>query len=255
MSVVCQFQGAVAEIVFRSPSGVHTFGADTRRELGDALDRIESAAPRVVVFRAEGRTFLAGADLKELAALPPDQAADLTAAAHRLMNRIAALPAVTIVAIHAPCLGGGLELALACDLRIAAASAKLGTPEVALGLIPGWGGTIRLASMFGTAVARKLVLTGDLVTAEQAHRLGLVDELVPDEALQTTVEQLVGRLLSRGPQAQVRAKRLLSQWDAERQQIWLDRESEAFVAALTGAESSEGIAAFLEKRPPRWPDP
>lgn len=254
MSVVCQFQGPVAEVVFRSPSGVHTLGAANRSELSDALDRIEAAAARVAVFRAEGKTFLAGADLKELASLPPEQAANLTAEAHRLMNRIAVLPAVTVAAIHAPCLGGGLELALACDLRIASASAKFGTPEVSLGLIPGWGGTIRLATMFGTAVARKLVLTGDLLSGEQALRLGIIDELVPDDALQQAVEQLVGRLLARGPQAQKRLKSLLARFDAERQQTWLAEEAAAFVESLTGAESAEGIRAFLEKRPPQWPD-
>ncbi len=243
----------VARVRFSSKNGVQLFSASMRSQLNSILKQLDTETDcRVVVFEAEGRTFIAGADIHELRSLKFATGDQLACEGQQLMNRIAALHAVTLVAIHAACAGGGCELALACDLRIAAKSAKIGLPEVTLGLIPGWGGMVRAVRLFGGAVARRMVLTGELFSADAAYRLGIVDAVTADDEFRTEVDRWVEQLLRTGPFASFAAKRLISDFEGPEIRAQLAQEAQAFSRCCAGEESTEGTRAFLEKRPPVW---
>ena len=213
--------------------------------LGEALRRA-AAASRVVVLRGRGeRAFSAGADVS---GFRPGSGSP--AGLHELVALIESLEVPVVAAIHGYCLGGGLELALACDVRVAQRQAVLGQPEAAVGLIPGGGGTQRLPRQLGRGRAAWLILSGARLDAEQAERWGLV-EFVVDE-LEAGIEQVAGLLATRSPHALARAKRLLAATAEQRSDA---AELEAFDACLASEEGREGIAAFLAKRAPRWSTP
>jgi enoyl-CoA hydratase/carnithine racemase len=243
----------VARVVFRSENGVQILSravCDELRTMVKALKRETSV--RVVVFEAQGRTFLAGADLMELGALTRKSARRFARDGQRLFQRIAELPAVTLAAIHAPCVGGGCELALACDLRMAATSARIGLPEVTLGIVPGWGGSVRSTLLLGPAVARRIILSGELLSGDEAARLALVDAAFPDDQFRAAVDARIAQLLKAGPAAQLRARRLIDEISPAKFARLLGREAAAFAACYAGDEPAEGVKAFLEKRLAGW---
>ncbi len=243
----------VARVTFRSDNGVHIFSAATKQRLGDVLSELEGRDDvRVVVFQAEGRTFIAGADIHELKALTPETALTLARDGQRLMQRIHRLPAVSIAAIHAACAGGGCELALACDLRMAATSAKIGLPEVGLGILPGWGGVVRTVRLLGGAVARRMILTGELLSADEALRIQLVDSVTTDDAFRAAVDARVAALLSRGPTAVRLVKNLVQRFEGSDIETELTAEAVAFADCVRSGEPQEGTGAFLEKRAARY---
>ena len=251
--VILSQTGPVARIRFEAPNEIHILSAETRQSLTEILARLkDDDSCRVIVFEARGRTFLAGADLAELQVLHQDSALWYAEAGQTLMNEVAGQRALTICAIQAACVGGGCELALACDFRLAAAGARIGLPETSLGLIPGWGGTVRSTLLLGPAIARRIILTAELLSADHAQRLGLVDQVFPDADLPRGVEQLVEQLLTRGPQALKRAKRLISRVAQSGFKKALEREARQFAACYAAGEPAVGIAAFREKRTPVW---
>jgi enoyl-CoA hydratase len=247
-------QGAdVARVRFRSENGVQILSLEVCDELRKIVRQLKDDADvRVVVFEAEGRTFLAGADLNELKALDVRLARKFARRGQRLFQRIAGLPAATIAAIHGACAGGGCEMALACDFRIAAAGARIGLPETTLGLIPGWGGTVRATLLLGASAAKRLILAGQLLSAAEAEKIGLVDETVSDERFRAAIDERIDRILKCGPAAVANAKRLIH--DASRAAIrqLLEHEAEDFADCYATDEPSEGLAAFLEKRAAKW---
>jgi enoyl-CoA hydratase/carnithine racemase len=199
---------------------------------------------RAVVIRGRGeRAFSAGADLKSITGdgKPP-------VGIQPLADLIEELPVPVIAAIHGHCLGGGLELALACDVRIAHADASFALPEVRLGLIPGGGGTQRLPRLVGPARAAWLMLSGERLTASQAESWGLAEFVVED--LDEGIERAVGALVDGSPFAQRELKRLLRITSGGRSD---SLELEAFARCVLSADGREGVAAFLEKRAPTWP--
>jgi enoyl-CoA hydratase/carnithine racemase len=199
---------------------------------------------RAVVIRGRGeRAFSAGADLKSITGdgKPP-------VGIQPLADLIEELPVPVIAAIHGHCLGGGLELALACDVRIAHADASFALPEVRLGLIPGGGGTQRLPRLIGPARAAWMMLAGERLDAAQAEAWGLVEFVVDD--LDEGIERVAGALTAGSPFAQRELKRLLRTTSAGRSD---SLELEAFARCVASDDGREGIAAFLEKRPPSWP--
>jgi enoyl-CoA hydratase len=253
MEVELRFEGEVARVRFVGKKGVQIFSADARVRLANVLAELEQAADcRVVIFEAEGRTFIAGADIKELEQLNYASGLAIARAGQRLMQRIANLNAITVAAVHAACAGGGCEVALACDLRLAAESTVIGLPEVKLGLIPGWGGTARAVRLFGSAVARRMILSGELFNATDAARLGIVDTVVADAEFRDAVDQRLEKLLVGGPNALTAAKRLIADFEGGDIDSQLEAEAEAFARCCDSGESTEGTTAFLEKRPPKW---
>lgn len=246
--------GPVGRVRFSGPGGIQLLGPETRTRFGEVLTELEQRGDlSVVVFEAVGRVFIAGADINELRSLTPENAADNSRSGQALMNRVAALPATTIAAIHGACAGGGCELALACDLRLAASSVKIGLPETSIGIIPGWGGTVRATRLLGCAVAKRLILTGELLSAEAALRCGLVDDVVSDDQFRDAVEQRVAALLSRGPQARKQAKRLITDFGGGTLAELFEAEALGFAECYRTGEPVTGMTAFLEKRPAVWP--
>lgn len=246
-------EGQVARITFENPAGVNILDAGARASLADALTQVEARRDlRALVLQAAGRVFLAGADLKELKQLDAAGGLAYAEAGQALANRIEDLPLVTIAAIHAACAGGGCELSLACDLRIAGQGARIGLPETTLGLLPGWGGSVRTVRDLGLARARRIILSAQLFAAAEAHELGLVHRVVPDAELPAAVQAALTELATRGPQALARAKGLLQGLASVERARGLAAEAQAFAACFAGGEPAEGLAAFLEKRPPQW---
>jgi enoyl-CoA hydratase len=208
---------------------------------------------RVVALTGAGeRAFAAGADIKYMSGLGVDEAKEWGRLGHAVGALLETMPKATIAAVNGFALGGGCELALACDFRYASSAAKLGQPEVNLGIIPGWGGTQRLARVCGVGIAKELVFTGRIVGAEEALRIGLVNAVFePGELLERTLET-AGLIASKGPLAIAAAKeatnRALQGAHAEN----LERESDRFGELFSSADAKEGMTAFLEKREARF---
>ncbi|NQV26736.1 MAG: enoyl-CoA hydratase/isomerase family protein [Rhodopirellula sp.] len=245
--------GPVARVQLSGEKGVQLLGAGTRQRLHGVLEEIEQLPEiNVVVFQAEGRTFIAGADINELRSLNAETGFENSQQGQALMNRVAALSATTIAAIHAACAGGGTELALACDMRVAAEDAVIGLPETRIGVLPGWGGTVRATRLLGSAVARRLILTGELVTAATALQLGLVDQVVSAEEFRDVVDARVNLVASRGPHARAAAKNLIAQFEGPDVEAQFQAESRAFAECYPTGEPELGMSAFLGKIDVNW---
>lgn len=246
--------GSVARILLRGEKGIQILSSETRRRLLEVVKEVADADSSVVVFAGEGRTFIAGASIDELRMLDEPSALEDSRFGQRLMSAIESMPQTTIAAIHGACAGGGTELVLACDLRYAAEGAKIGLPETSIGVLPGWGGTVRATQLLGASVARRLILTGELISAEEACRVGLVDTVFGADTFATEVDARVAQILTRGPEARRRAKHLLQQHAADDVNLaaQFDAEARAFAECYRTGEPQEGMSAFLEKRPPQW---
>jgi enoyl-CoA hydratase len=226
-----------------------------RPTLEELRDRLREAAAdaetRIVVLTGSGeKAFVAGADIKYMRGLDVDEAEEWGALGHECGRLLETMAKPTIAAVNGFALGGGCELALACDLRYAASGAKLGQPEINLGIIPGWGGTQRLARVCGLGVAKELILTGRPVDAEEALRLGLVNG-VHDPVLDRARE--VGQLLaSKSPVALAAAKAASNRALGGDHDANLEREAADFGELFGTEDAREGLAAFAEKREPRF---
>jgi enoyl-CoA hydratase len=238
----------VARLTIMRPETLNALDDELLLELAVAFDLAESDVEvRALVITGEGRAFVAGADLGALAELSDGFAGRETALAGQdVMNSLAALPFPTIAAINGFALGGGLELALACDLRVAAHGAKLGLPEVTRGLIPGYGGTQRLQRLIGLSRATDLVLTGRMIDAQEAHAFGLVNRIADDAVAAAT--ELALSLTRNGPIALGLAKEALVRGGDVTLPQGLEIEADLFGLAVVTDDAREGIASFFEKR-------
>jgi enoyl-CoA hydratase len=224
----------------------------TLEELRDRLVELrDDPAIAVVVVTGSGeKAFVAGADIKYMSGLGVDEASDWGSLGHACGQLLETMPKPTIAAINGFALGGGCELALACDLRYASSNAKLGQPEINLGIIPGWGGTQRLARACGLGVAKDLILTGRLVDADEALRIGLVNG-VHDPVLDKARE-VATLLASKSPVALAAAKRALNHSLQGDHVDNLEREASEFGELFASEDAREGMTAFAEKREPRF---
>jgi len=203
---------------------------------------------RAVILTGAGKMFVAGADISELNKLTPLEAVDYARFGQHLMSRIENLSKPVIAAINGFALGGGCEIAMACTLRIAADVAKFGQPEVKLGLIPGFGGTQRLPQLIGFGPALELLLTGDMIDAIEAHRLGLVNHVVPVDELMDTAKKTAKSLASVGPVALTLAKNAAYRGMSMPYSEGMKMEADLFGSCFATEDAKEGTAAFLEKR-------
>lgn len=253
MSDVVLFQqdGAVAVVTVNRPRVLNALNREVFALLEEAFDRIETdpGIRCAIVTGAGERAFCAGADVRELHQLGAEGALQLMAYGQGVFDRLAASPKPTIAAIQGFALGGGLELAMACDLRIAAESAQMGQPEITLGSIPGWGGTQRLPLLVGLGRARDLILTGRLITAAEAERMGLVNRVVPLAELMPTVMAQAAQIASLAPLALALAKEAIAHVAGDLA-AGLRLEREHVARTFATADQREGTNAFLEKRKP-----
>jgi len=246
--------GAVATVMLARPEAANALSkalvADLRQALGDLAGDATLAA--VILTGAGDKAFCAGADLKERRGLTLDQTRGVLDELGALMNQVATFPRAVIAAINGAAFGGGLELALAADLRLAADSAQLGLTEVRLGIIPGAGGTQRLARLCGVAVAKELILTGRRLDAAAALALGLVGRVVPAADLMSAATALAAEIAQGGPLAVAQAKQAIDDGFGRPLGEGLAVERAAYEVVLASEDRNEGLAAFAEKRPPVW---
>ena len=232
-----------ALLTFDRPEALNAVNDAVLDDLEAALARLESDTEgRVVVLTGAGRAFVGGGDIAHMAALTPDEGERFVYRGQRLLRRLDRLPMVTIAAINGFAFGGGLEIALACDLRLAAESAELGLPEVSVGLIPGWGGTQRLVRLVGRGIAKDLVLTGRHLSAAEALELGLVNRVAPAAGLLDACREVAAADL--GAIKAAGADLSLDQG--------LVVEAEAWLVNFCSADRVEGLRAFVEKRRPAY---
>ncbi|MFT4028339.1 MAG: enoyl-CoA hydratase-related protein [Protaetiibacter sp.] len=250
-------EGRRLSLVLNRPRARNAVSPGMLASLVAAVEDARGTRTDVVTITGAGGFFCAGADIGSYAnPRAQGRAAELesfTRAARGLCHAIETLDAVTIAAVDGPCLGGGLEIALACDLVIAAETARFGLPETRLGLIPGWGGTQRLTAAIGAPRTRRLVLTAEVVTAATAAEWGLVSAAVAPEALTAVLDELADGLLASAPLALASAKRAIRDDDMT---PWptpgAELETRELLALFATDDGAEGIAAFIEKRAPRF---
>jgi enoyl-CoA hydratase len=252
LSIESSREGGVAVLTINRPDALNAFDVETLTALRDELREVaEDPEARVVVLTGAGdRAFAAGADIKYMSGLDVDEAKEWGELGQEVGRLLETMPKPTIAAVNGFALGGGCELALACDFRYAASTAKLGQPEVNLGIIPGWGGTQRLARVCGLGVAKELIFTGRVVDADEALRIGLVNGVgdpVLDKALETA------RLLaSKSPIALRLMKELANRALGGDHAANLSSESESFGELFASYDAKEGMTAFVEKREPAF---
>ena len=207
-------------------------------------------AVRALILTGEGKAFVAGADIKEMQGYSESKARQMSERGQSVFQLIEEIPCPVVAAVNGFALGGGLELAMSCDFIIASSTAKMGLPEVSLGLLPGYGGTQRLSRYVGKALARRMVLTGDVYSADQLFQWGLVTEVVPPEELMEVSLKVAKTLSSRSPMAISLAKASVNRGYELSQKEGLRLEAQLFGKTFKTHDCAEGIAAFIEKRKP-----
>jgi enoyl-CoA hydratase len=252
-TILVERRGPVAFIRFNRPDKLNAMNTKMKDEILDALATAETDdAVRVVVFTGQGdKAFVAGADINEFKDRTAVEQWDLYQQPF-LYDGVDRFPKPIIAMINGYCLGGGCELALACDIRIASDRARLGQPEINIGIIPGGGGSQRLPRLVGLGKAMQLILTGDRIPAAEAHRIGLVDEIVPHDQLEARTLEIANRIAEKSPIAVKLAKQAVKASARMGIEEGLRYEQTLFSLIFTTYDKDEGVRAFLEKRPPKW---
>ena len=250
-SVVVTVEAPLAWIRMNRPEKLNALNEAVRQDIMDAVDRLaEDDSVRVVILHGAGeKAFVAGADVREFAARTPAAQRRLYQK-RRVYDAVAEFPKPIIAAIHGYCLGGGSELALACDVRVADPTARFGQAEIRLGLIPGAGGTQRLARLVGPGQAMRIALSGDTIDGEEAHRIGLVEILAAEGKHLEEAEKLANRMARWSPVALRLAKRAVRAASETSLSAGLELEKELFLAAFASNDGREGVSAFVDKRDP-----
>ena len=252
-TIVVEREASVATVRINRPDKLNALNAVVRREIARAMDRLAGDDDvRVALLCGAGeKAFAAGADVSEFAARTAGEQREVYRR-RRVYDAVAAFPKPLIAAIHGFCLGGGVELALACDVRVADASARFGQFEIRLGLIPGAGGTQRLARLVGPGQAARIALSGDVIDAREAHRIGLVEILADEGEHLGRARELAERMARWSPVALGLVKRSLKAAAETPLAAGLELEKELFLAAFASDDGREGVRAFVEKRRPEW---
>ncbi len=245
----------VATVTFNNPPA-NLLSTRVWNELERHVDRLATdSSIKVMVITSSGRFFCPGADLKELQHIDTaQQAKDVSLRGQALLNQMEQLDKPVLAAINGSCLGGGLELALACHLRFASVASSFGFPEVNLGLIPGWGGTQRLPKLIGLSKATEILLTGSLISADEAQRCGMVNAVWSEADLLPRTQELAERLVQKGSLGLRAVLRALRAAKNNPLSEGLAQEAELFGELFETEDAKEGINAFLEKRQPNFRD-
>jgi enoyl-CoA hydratase len=246
--------GGVTTVRLNRPKQLNALNQQVFRELDQVLDQtaIDPAVRVLVITGAGDRAFAAGADIREFEAMGPMEALEFSRNTQRVMRKLETLPKPTIAAVNGFALGGGCELMMACDIVYAADSARIGQPEITLGIIPGAGGTQRLARLVGKQKAKELALTGEMLSAAEAKELHLISKVVPAAELMTEVQTLCEKLLSKGAIALRMAKEAIEFGSEADLAAGMEIEAKSWSVCFTTEDRAEGVKAFLEKRKPNF---
>ncbi len=251
--VLSERRGPLVLLTLNRPEALNALDRATLEALEARVAEVgRDAGVRALVLTGAGRAFAAGADIEQMRAMGPSEAQEFSRLGHRALGALEELPIPTIAAVNGYALGGGCELACACDWIYASTKARFGQPEVNLGLIPGFGGTSRLVRRVGLAWTKQLVLSGEPIRSEEAMRIGLVNRLFePDALLEAAIE--TGETIARkGPVAIAQAKRVLQQGQDADVRLAHALEQNAFGLVFASDDRREGMDAFLEKRDPKF---
>ena len=252
-TVLSAREGRVAILTINRPDKLNALNEEVRVELLAALAAIETDdSVGVVVITGSGeKSFIAGADIGEFAGRSPfDQRFAMRSP--RIFDVMASFPKPVIAMINGFCLGGGCELAMSCDMRIASDKARFGQPEINLGLIPGGGGTQRLPRLVGMGHAMRLILSGDMIPAAEAKEIGLVDQVVPHDELRAKTLELAQKIAAKSPLTLKVAKEAVRASERLAIEEGILYERDLFCLCFSSADKEEGVAAFLAKRPAAW---
>ena len=249
--ITLEWDVQIAVLTINRPKQLNALNAQAVAELEEAVRLVAARADaRALIITGAGeKAFVAGADIAQMVALTPLQAQDFCQAGHRALAAIEALDVPTLAAVNGYALGGGCELALACDFIYASEKAKFGLPEVTLGIIPGFGGTQRLTRLLGRARAKELIFTGDTIDAAKAKEIGLALEVLAPERLLPHCKEVAARIAKRGQLAVGQAKRVIGYGADLSLDAACELERQAFAMLFGTADQREGMQAFVEKRP------
>ncbi len=244
---------SIGYITICRPEVLNALNLKTIEELYSIFSEIMGdETVEAVIITGEGTSFASGVDIEEMHQFSPLEGRNLAMKGHALMNLMEALEKPIIAAINGYALGGGCELAMACDIRIASETAHLGHPEVGLGIIPGFGGTQRLPRLVGPGMGKYLIMTGEVITASEALRIGLIEKIVPPEELIPFARKTASRILTAAPIAVGVAKTVINTGYNLDLKTAGSLETEAFTIPFSSEDKTEGMGAFLEKRKPKF---
>lgn len=251
--VIIEKQGKIAILRINRPEAMNSLDAVMLQAIDAAVDQA-AADPEVgvILFTGEGKAFVAGADIAAMSTMGEDEGMTLGILGQQVFRKIETLEIPTIAAVNGFALGGGCELAMACDMRIASERAKFGQPEVGLGITPGFSGTQRLPRLVGKGKACELILTGDIIQAAEAERIGLVNKVVPPDDLMKEAISLAERILKNAPLAVQYSNRAIKDGLDTDLESGIALEAELFASCFATADQKEGMKAFLEKRKPEF---
>ena len=243
-------EDGIAILTINRPKALNALNSETLAELDDCLTLLEKNKDvKVVILTGSGeKSFVAGADISEMVNATPDEGRAMALLAKEAFGRLEKMPQVTIAAVNGYALGGGCEISMACDIRVASENARFGQPECGLGILPGFGGTQRLARLVGKGIAKELIFTCDQIDAQDAYRIGLVNHVVPQAELLDYCKAMAGRIMKNGPFAVTLAKQAINTGMDTDLDSGLTLEANLFGLSFSTEDKKEGMTAFLEKR-------
>lgn len=243
----------IATVTINRPQALNALNMDVLTELYDVFAKIDDDSNiAAVILTGEGKAFVAGADIAQMHKLNAIEGRQMMILGHKVMNLIESIEKPVIAAVNGFALGGGCELATACDIRLSSEKAKFGQPEVGLGIIPGFGGTQRLSRLVGKGMAKYLIMTAEIINASEAYRIGLVEKIVAPEELISEAQKVAETIASKAPIAIGTAKTAINNGFDMDMKSASKFEIETFTAAFSSEDKTEGMGAFLEKRTPEF---
>lgn len=246
-------EGNVAILSINRPKALNALNTSVLEELNQAINTIEKDEEiYVVVITGEGKAFVAGADITEMKDKTPEEAREFANLGLEVFRKIELMEKPVIAAVNGFALGGGCELAMSCDIRVAGEKAKFGQPEVGLGITPGFAGTQRLARLVGAAKAKELIFTGDMISAAEAEKIGLVNKVVSQEELMEKAMDLANKIASKGQLAVRYSKKAINRGIETDIETGMALERELFALCFATEDQKEGMTAFVEKRKPNF---
>lgn len=253
-NVLYQTDNGIGMITLNRPKALNALNSELLTELNGLLDEIaQDDSVKVVIITGSGdKAFVAGADIAEMQNISPLEGRAFGKFGQAIFNKLENIPQPVIAAVNGFALGGGCELAMACDIRIASDKAKFGQPEVGLGIVPGFGGTQRLPRLIGKGRAKELLYTADMINAEEAYRIGLVNRIVAAEELLSTAKELAEKIMARAQAAVRLCKAAVNTGMDTDLESGIAYEAEVFGLCFASADQKEGMSAFIGKRKPNF---
>ena len=255
-NVILKEENGIAEIIINRPKALNALNSETLKELGSIIDdiHVNDNIKAVIITGSGEKSFVAGADIAQMSKLNSIEAAKFSRLAQNVFSRIENLPKLVIAAVNGFALGGGCELAMACDIRFASKKAKFGQPEVNLGILPSFGGTQRLPRLVGKGIAKELIFSTDMISANEAYRIGLANKVYEPEELLTKAKEFAQKVMTKSPVGVRLAKASINNGLDVDLEAGLKYEANSFGLCFSTEDQKEGMKAFLEKRKANFKD-